>query len=267
MAVSPPFSIATTAPATPDLISQYPTVEHLYRDTVDSWLKTISDATTGLLKPAGFPNPLALTGAVSFAGDVSFTGALTKGSDTVDHFPAGTRIVFMQNLAPTGWVKETNAAYNDIALRATTGTQGSGGSMNFSAAFSGARSVSGSVGYTTAGGTVAGHVLTEAELANHAHGPGNLYTATDPGHYHTVSGNFIGSGTSSNGGYLGGSTLVNTSTAGAHWHYVVGGITNSAGSNAAHSHGFTGSAHNHAFTGDAMNFAVKYVDVIIGTKS
>lgn len=50
-------------------------------------------------------------------------------------FPAGTRLLFQQATAPVGWVKETNVAYNDKALRFTTGSAMSGGSAGFDATF------------------------------------------------------------------------------------------------------------------------------------
>lgn len=55
MSVSPPFAISETLPADSDLISIFPTQEHPFRDTVESWLTFISDPATGLLKPAAFP--------------------------------------------------------------------------------------------------------------------------------------------------------------------------------------------------------------------
>lgn len=47
-------------------------------------------------------------------------------------FPIGTRLLFQQSSAPTGWLKETDAgAYNNRALRLTTSNTMSGGSVNF----------------------------------------------------------------------------------------------------------------------------------------
>ena len=37
-------------------------------------------------------------------------------------FPSGTRLLFQQTTAPTGWTKDTTATYNDKALRIVTGT-------------------------------------------------------------------------------------------------------------------------------------------------
>lgn len=51
-------------------------------------------------------------------------------------FSTGTKAVFYQASAPTGWTKDTTAALNDAAIRLTTGTGGStGGSGGFTTVF------------------------------------------------------------------------------------------------------------------------------------
>jgi hypothetical protein len=70
---------------------------------------------------------------------------------------SGTRVVFQQSTAPTGWIKDITAALDDTALRIVTGTVGSGGSVAFSAAL---------VNTSITGG----HTLTLAEIPSHAHG-------------------------------------------------------------------------------------------------
>lgn len=72
-------------------------------------------------------------------------------------FAAGTRIVYQQTAAPTGWTKDT--ALDDRALRVVGGTVGSGGSLAFSSAFA-SRGLSGSISATT---------LSEAQMPAHAH--------------------------------------------------------------------------------------------------
>lgn len=68
--------------------------------------------------------------------------------------PRGTRMLFQQTAAPVGWTKDVT--HNDKALRVVSGATGSGGTMNFSAAF-----ISGSVGNTT---------LTVDQIPSHDHG-------------------------------------------------------------------------------------------------
>ena len=76
-------------------------------------------------------------------------------------FKAGTKMVFNQTAAPTGWTKVTSA--NDVALRLVTGSVGTGGSVAFETAF-------------------ASHTPT-ISMTNAAV---TLATATVPAHTHTV---------------------------------------------------------------------------------
>ena len=112
-------------------------------------------------------------------------------------FPSGTRMLFQQTAAPTGWTKESSATYNDAALRFTTGTVGTGGADAFNTHFGTSKST-------------AGHTLTEAQIPSHTHNvarnqaggaagvstsnnsdPGNFIATTATGgggsHSHTLS--------------------------------------------------------------------------------
>jgi len=71
-------------------------------------------------------------------------------------FAAGTRMLFQQTAAPTGWTKETNAIYNDAALRFQTGTVATGGANGF-------------IAKMNAAGATAGFTLTTAEIPSHTH--------------------------------------------------------------------------------------------------
>lgn len=73
-------------------------------------------------------------------------------------FPAGTRMLFQQSAAPTGWTKLTD--HDNKALRIVSGAAGSGGSVDFTTAFA-----NGSVGNTT---------LTQAQMPNHTHATHSL---------------------------------------------------------------------------------------------
>ena len=85
------------------------------------------------------------------------SGVLSFGS--VDAFPSGTSMLFQQTSAPTGWTKSTT--HNDKALRLTSGTVGTGGSVAFATALG--------AGATVAGGSVSGNPTT-----NIASAAGNL---------------------------------------------------------------------------------------------
>lgn len=145
---------------------------------------------------------------------------------TPEGIPSGSRMIFQQTSAPTGWTKVSTSTYNDAALRIVTGSVGTGGTAAFSTTFAS----------RTPAGTVGGTSITEAQLPAHTHGAGS-YTVPVQG------GNADGSASP---GFMisGGSTA----------------ITGSSGSTGS------GDPHTHTFTGTAMDFAVKYADCIIATK-
>jgi len=183
---------------------------------------------------------LILNGATS--GSISLESPAVSGTTTltlpttsgkVDAFPSGTKLLFQQTAAPTGWTKDVS--HNDKALRVVSGTASSGGSVAFTTAFA-SQGVSGTVGNTT------------------------LSTSQIPSHKHQVRGDFRGdtvgikfgvndSTNSSNMTPASDGANTNTYT-GILFGWDTGG----------------GGSHNHSFTGTAINLAVQYVDVIIATK-
>lgn len=155
-------------------------------------------------------------------------------------FPVGTRMPFQQTTPPTGWTKETGAAYNDAGLRFTTGTVATGGTASFNTTFA-SRTPTGSTGNDT---------------------PSISKTAS---HEHFV----VRSGNS------GGSAISSSNTLGERWPsspdeeaYGLKSIAAAGDANIGVS-STTGSstAHSHSFTGNAMDFAVKYVEMCIGVKA
>jgi hypothetical protein len=71
-------------------------------------------------------------------------------------------MVFQMTTPPTGWTKETGAAYDDATLRFETGTISTGGTAGFNATFTS----------RTPTGTNSNITLTEARLASHDHSIG-----------------------------------------------------------------------------------------------
>ena len=71
--------------------------------------------------------------------------------------PTGTKMMFVQTAAPTGWTKDTT--HDNKALRVVSGTASTGGSVAFTTAFA-SQSVAGTVGSTT---------LSTSEIPAHAH--------------------------------------------------------------------------------------------------
>ena len=76
-----------------------------------------------------------------------------------DGLPGGTKMLFQQTAAPTGWTKDT--AHTDKALRLTSGTVGTGGSVAFETAFA---SVTPTISMTNAD-----HQLVTSEIPDHLH--------------------------------------------------------------------------------------------------
>lgn len=112
--------------------------------------------------------------------------------------PSGTRMLFQQTTAPTGWTKETSATYNDAALRIVTGSVTTGGADAFSAHFG-------------TGKSTAGHTLAEGEIPSHTHTPG-------PAGQTVVTGGGGGAGFTSSTRVEAGLTIANTGGGGAHSH-------------------------------------------------
>jgi hypothetical protein len=150
--------------------------------------------------------------------------------------PSGTRMLFQQTAAPTGWTKDTSQ--NDKALRVVSGSVSSGGSVPFTTAFT-SQSVSGSTSSVAGGGTVGDTTLTIAQMPSHTH---NV----------TYSTNDVNGGGGSFPSYLSGTTNTKVSSA--------------EGGGGSHTHTFTGASHSHTFSG-SVNLAVQYVDLIIATKN
>ena len=123
---------------------------------------------------------------------------------------SGTRILFQQTAAPTGWTKDTT--HNDKALRVVNGVASSGGSVAFSSAFV-SQAVSGTVGNTT---------LTTTQIPAHAHNIQNWATAK--------GGSLARQG--GMGNYTNATTLNANTT------------TDNTGGGGAHNHTFSGNAIN-----------------------
>ena len=155
--------------------------------------------------------------------------------------PSGTRMIFQQTAAPTGWTKDTSNT-NQRALRVVSGAASSGGTVNFTTAFSSSRS--------TTGGSVSGHILSTSQVASHFHnfpGDDQLTNANGKASWSNVTneGNFnydAISNYNSNGGKL--------------WRTTTKLSQQSTGD----------LTHGHGFTNPSVNLAVKYLDVIIAQK-
>lgn len=117
-------------------------------------------------------------------------------------FPSGTRMLFQQTTAPTGWTKDTTAAIDNGSLRTTTGTVSTGGTVNFTTAFA-SQAVSGTNSATT---------LTASQIPAHTH-PIAAVVAGQVGGGGTIFGSSIAVDTAANIGGGGSHTHVLTGTA------------------------------------------------------
>ena len=153
-------------------------------------------------------------------------------------FSSGTRLLFQQTSAPTGWTKDTT--YDEHALKITSGTASSGGSVDFTTAF--------------ASQTPTGSVSTSISSISGSAGATTLSTPQIPSHSHSIPAGLGG------GPY----TAFDETSA-----FVVSRSTGATGGGGSHTHPFSfssGSASS-SFTGNAINLAVKYVDAIIAQKN
>jgi hypothetical protein len=240
----------------------------------------IVDGSNGLtfpdntLQTAGVPAP-------GTAGNVlQSNGTIWTSVANPPAFVAGTRLLFQQTAAPTGWTKDTT--HDNKALRVVSGTVGSGGSVAFTTAFA-SQAVAGTVSTsvnnttatnqnTTAGGSVSintsglsagATTLTTAQMPSHKHDLNKYYRANI---FYPVDYGSIANGESTSA--VNSDAIANTGGGGSHSHSISGSATGTF-TGTAHSH--TQDAHNHtassSFTGTAINLAVSYVDLIIASKN
>ena len=161
-------------------------------------------------------------------------------------FASGTKMLFQQTAAPTGWTKDTS--HNDKALRITSGTVSTGGSVAFETAFA-SQGVAGTISNSVSGSTAA-HTLTVAQMPSHNH-TGTVQQRED---FNPTTGTTtqtpLGFGDTRGGSRASNSPLTIANTGGGQ----------------GHSHGAGSLSVTSSFTGTAINLDVQFVDVIICTK-
>ena len=192
-------------------------------------IRFAEDAKTGWFR--GAANQWNFTASGSEVGNMSANG----WSGQWAQMPAGTKAMFQQTAAPTGWTQVTDAAYNDAFMRVVNDSSATTGGTN----------------------TVSGFAMTaEAQLFAHSHDAGTLdFVTDDPGNHNhslgrTDNTNTSGSANRANGGGTGGSISDgNTGNDGAHTHSAASwsGTSEVVGSGAA-------------------TWDLKYVDLIVCTR-
>jgi hypothetical protein len=113
-------------------------------------------------------------------------------------FDAGTRMMFAQTAAPTGWTKDTTN-YNNHALRVVTGSASTGGSVDFTTAFASGLSA----GATT---------LSTSQMPSHNHTATAMGACGDSAFRFAYTSSNVPQGTMSN--------LNNTGGGGSHDHTI-----------------------------------------------
>ena len=207
---------------------------------IDSLVSTNPAATDGLAQADDHMRLIKATILASFpniAGAMTATHTVLNGLDArvtslEDAFTSGTKMLFQQTTAPTGWTKDTT--HDDKALRVVTGTAGSGGTNAFSTLDA---TAAGTVN-TSVSGTVGGTALSTSQLPNNWYHKPN----TPGGEYSDNYANF------------------NYQARHIDWptYRIQGG-------GATHTHSLSLTATS-TFTGTANGLDVQYVDVIIATK-
>ena len=220
---------------------------------------------------------------------VSTTAYVRTAISEAQAFPSGTKMLFQQTTAPTGWTKVTSGVDNK-ALRVVSGTVVGGGSNAFSntladrgiTANSGnataggnisvsvgnttaggnvsvanaaqGGSVSVSIGNTAAGGNVNSHTLSVSQMPSHSHSRG-----FQPGQGDDVPQSSPDKkGNQTNTGSTGGSGGHSHGFSGSNHNHNAN--ANFSGSNHNHNATFSGTEHNHnataSFTGSAHNHSI-----------
>ena len=206
------------------------------------------------------------------SNNITGTGTITATSFTgsganltgVDPFPTGTKMVFAQAAAPTGWTQDT--ANNDKALRVVSGAGGgTGGTHALTSPPSTAHTHTGashthstpshSHAHTLSAGA---HTLSTAQIPAHKHA--SLVTVTQSGWNGSSYGN-MSSNSYGRGPAWSSSGRQNTGGGGSHSHSLAGSIT-SGGSGTSGSGG-TGATSSAGPTA----FAPQYVNVIVCSKN
>jgi len=263
--------------------------------------------TTGTISPARLPSATtAIQGAVIVNNTYPPTGTSTVQPPSVDAFrrlydavgnfiPSGTKMLFYQASAPTGWTKLTTD--NNKTLRVVSDSGGgSGGTNSFTSAFAvrgvplTAHNHNGSVSDQSNNHTHSGS--TGNQNANHTHGGSTGNASANHNHpmnSGSASGQFVENVGKQRAGYQdGGRSAVddigvgrasvsysqqNTNSSGAaHTHSF-----NTGSNNSNHSHSFnTGGIssnhrHNLSISNEGsssanMDFRVQYIDVIVCKK-
>ena len=223
-----------------------------------------------------------VTGNITCTGTVDGVDIASFKTEFDNAFPSGTKMLFQQTSAPTGWTKVTSGVDNK-ALRVVSGTAGSGGSNAFTNTLA-SRGLTANAGNTTAGGNVSSSAGNTTAGGNISVSVGNTAQGGNVSIGNTTAGGNVSISNVSTGGNVNSHTL-SVNEMPSHNHSItykiassrarnqttgIFGINyasgrdggqgtvpsiNNTGGNGGHSHGFSGSSHNHngSLSGTAHN--------------
>jgi len=156
-------------------------------------------------------------------------------SGSWNQLPSGTRMLFNQTNAPTGWTKDTSST--NRALRLVSGTVGTGGANTFTGKLNSS--------VTTSGGNPLALTLSTAQIPSHRHWVSRApIDDNNQSQWNTNTQEF---GLMSDAG-----------------SYSASDQNRSVGRNTAYTGG--GQAHDHGFTQPSFNLNIAYTDVMIAQK-
>lgn len=156
---------------------------------------------------------------------------------------SGSTMVFVQPVAPVGWIK--NIDYDDYALRVVSGTPTTGGTRAFTSTFT---------TYTFPSDSRAFNISATFS-------PATISTTQMATHYHTATGLTNTSHTT-----FSTNPAVGTKTVTGGYGPYSSGLS-SAGSGGGHTHAADADTITYPGATTATNINVKYVDSILATKS
>jgi len=189
-------------------------------------------------------------------GVITATNLVGNGAGLtgVGEFASGTKAMFVQTAAPTGFTTDTSATLSECCLQVVSGTGGgTGGTDAFSTVFTGSKTASSTnpvdttnLSVSAASLSAGAHTLSTPEIASHNHG-GIKAVAPGPAPKR-------GSG---------GEPYVEPPTSTR--------ATGATGGGASHSHSFSGSASltgalSSPISASVPSMDLKYVDTIVATK-
>jgi|DEB0MinimDraft_3_1074331.scaffolds.fasta_scaffold15565_2 hypothetical protein len=234
--------IASTAVLDADLgstVQAYDADTAKYDDATANFTGTLQGSGSNVVVASDIGSTVQAYITPGTSGNVLTSNGSAWTSAAAAAFDAGTRLMFAQTAAPTGWTKDT-VNYNEHSLRVTTGAASTGGTVDFTTAFA-SKTPTGSVTITSVTGTAGATTLSTPQIPAHNHGPSSL-AATDGIQRNTspqISGGV---------GNLSTVSLQNT------------------GGGGSHDHPFSFTSGSGTFSGNAIDLAVKYLDVITATK-